>query len=114
MKEAGGGGPEGARMIGVRKLRNGGVVYELSDPEAAKWLRWEHAVFVVNFGGMSVLKERAVAIILEFVPISYNPDVLAESQKVKCNSRLEAGAIVSTRWIKLVQRWADGQQTSHL
>ena len=114
MKEAGGGGPEGVRMIGVRKLRNRGVVYELSDPEAAKWLRWEHAAFAVNFGGMSVLKERVVAIIIEFVPISYNPDVLAEIQKVEHNSRLEVGAIVLTRWIKPVQRWADGQQTSHL
>ena len=109
MKEASGGGPEGARMIGARKLRNGGVVYELSDLEAAKWLRWERATFVVNFGGTFMLKEREVAIIIEFVPISYNPDVLAESQKVEHNSRLEAGAIVSTRWIKPVQRWADGQ-----
>ena len=83
MKEAGGGGPEGARMIGVRKLRNGGVVYELSNPEAAKWLGWECAAFAVNFGGISMLKERVVAIISEFVPISYNPDMLEESQKVK-------------------------------
>ena len=102
------------RMIGARKLRNGGVMYELSDPEAAKWLRWECAAFVVNFGGTSVLKERAVAIIVEFVPILYNPDVVAESQKVKCDSRLEVGAIVSTRWIKPVKRWADGQQMAHL
>src|SRR5882724_198543 len=114
MKEASGGGPEGARMIGARKLRNGGVVYELSDPEAAKWLRWECVAFVVNFGGMSMLKERVVTIIVQFVHISYNPDVLAESQKVEHDSRLEAGAIVSMRWIKPVQRRADGQQTAHL
>ena len=114
MKEAGGGGPEGARMIGARKLRNGGVVYELSDPEAAKWLRQESAAFAVNFRGRSVLKERAVAIIIEFVLISYNPDVLAEIQKIECDYRLEAGAIVSTRWIKLVQRRADRQWTAHL
>src|SRR5882724_8979917 len=114
MKEASGGGPEGARMIGARKLRNGGVVYELSDPEAAKWLRWECVAFTVNFRGMSVLKERAVAIIIKFVPVSYNPDALAESQKVEHHSRLEVGAIVSTRWKKLLQRWEDGQRMSHL
>ena len=114
MKEASGSGLEGVRMMKARKLRNRGVVYELSDPEATKWLRWECAAFVVNFGGMSMLKERVVAIIFEFVPVSYNLDVLEESQKVECNSRIDVGAIVLTRWIQPLQRRADWRWMAHL
>ena len=63
--------------------------------------------FAVNFRGMSMLKDRTVAIIIEFISVSYNLDALAEIQKVECDSRLDAGAIVLTRWIKLLQaRWA--------
>jgi len=61
-----------------------------------------------------MLKERVVAIIFEFVPVSYNLDVLEESQKVECNSRIDVGAIVLTRWIQPLQRRADWQQMAHL
>jgi len=47
-----------------------------------------------------VLTERAVAIIVEFVPILYNPDVLWQrARRSSVIPRLELWAIVSTRWI---------------
>ena len=36
--------------------------------------------FVSNFGGTSMLKERLVSIIIEHVPVSHNPDALAEQK----------------------------------
>jgi len=41
MKDLGGSRPVSMRMVGAKKLRNGRVVYELSNIEAAKWLRGE-------------------------------------------------------------------------
>jgi len=70
--------------------------------------------FAVNFRGMSMLKDRTVAIIIEFISVSYNLDALAEIQKVECDSRLDAGALVSTKCIQLLQRRVDEQQMAHL
>jgi len=52
--------------------------------------------------------------IVEFVPSCTNPGCRWQSsQKVKCDSRLELGAIVSTV-DKAMKRWADRQQMAHL
>ena len=44
-------------MVGARKLKKGGVIYELNDVAAAEWLRREKAAFVEGFGGTSIVKE---------------------------------------------------------
>jgi len=41
MQEEGGLGPENVRMVGAKKLKNGGIVYEFSNAEVEKWLSRE-------------------------------------------------------------------------
>jgi len=60
---------ESVSMVGAKKLRNGGMVYELCSIAVAKWLRGEWEAFIVSFGGTLVVKDRCVAVIIEYVPI---------------------------------------------
>jgi len=41
-----------------------------------------------------------VSVILEYVPIAHNPDTLTENRRIKHDSDMCEGALVSTRWIK--------------
>jgi len=71
------------KVIGVKRLQNGGVVYDLNNPEAATWLRKEKTDFTKHFGGASVIKDKTVSIIAEYIPIAHNTDVLGENRIIK-------------------------------
>ena len=102
------------RVVGAKKLSNRGIMYELDKPETANWVRKEKAAFTARFGGSTVVKDRATSVLVEFVPVAHSPDALTENRRIKCDSRLEEGVLLSTRWIKPVQRHTMGQQAAHL
>jgi len=52
---------------------------------------------VGNFIGTSVLKERPVSVIIEYMPILHNPDTLEERQRVETDSGLERCVLISSR-----------------
>jgi len=82
--------------------------------ETASWVRKEKAAFTAGIEGTVVVRDRATPVIVEFVPVAHSPDALAENRRVKHDSRLEEGSLISTRWIKLLQRHAPGQNAAHL
>jgi len=55
------------------------------------------------------MKEKAVSVMVEYIPTSHSPDVLAENRKIECDSGLAAEDLISMRWIKPEQRWVPGQ-----
>ena len=99
----------GVGEIRAKWLCNGGIVYEFGSPETPTWLHNERTTFVASFGGTSVVKEKAVMVLIEYVPTLHNPDVLTENRKIKWDSKIEEDTLLTTRWIKLVQRRALGQ-----
>ena len=62
-----------------------GVVYELDSPETA-WLRRERARFTAKFGGMSIVRDETVLVIVENVPTSHSTDALAVNRKIERDS----------------------------
>ena len=106
--------PNEVKVIGAKKLQNGGVVYELNNPEAASWLRQEKPNFTKIFGESAVIKDKTTMVIAEYVPIAHNPNALGEYRKIKQESGLSPESIASTGWIKLVTRRVAGQRTAHL
>src|SRR5882724_3177545 len=71
------------KVIGVKRLQNGGVVYDLNNPEAATWLHKEKTDFTKHFGGASVIKDKKVSVIAKYIPIAHNTDVLGENRIIK-------------------------------
>ena len=103
-----------ARALGAKRLRNGGVVYEFDSPETATWLRRDRTAFTEKFGGMSIVRDKAIPILVEYVPTSHSTDALAENGKIERDSGIGEGTLLSTRWIKPVHRRAAGQHMAHL
>jgi len=60
------------------------------------------------------MKEKAISVMVEYVPTSHSPDVLAENRKIECNSGLAAEDLISTRCIKPEQRQVPGKCITHL
>jgi len=106
--------PTETRIVGAKKLQNGGIVYELNSPESATWLRKEKTEFTKHYDGASIIKDKAVSILVEYIPITHNPDALGESKKIERETGLPTDSIDSTRWIKPMSRRTVGQHTAHL
>jgi uncharacterized protein YoxC len=105
---------EEVSFVGAKILTNGGVVYELNKPTAAEWVQANKAQFVEKLGGASVVKERAVSVLVEYVPLTHAPEALGELRKIERDSRLPTDALLSTRWIKPAGRRTQGQRSAHL
>ena len=69
---------------------------------------------MAKFSGTVVIKDQAVSVIVEYVPLSHSPDAFAELRKVKHESGLPNDTIILTRWIKPVHRQTEGQRSAHL
>ena len=107
-------GPNKLKVLSAMRLRNCSIVYEFDSPKMATWLHKEKDRFAASFGGTSVVKDKSVPVLIEFVPTTHNPDALAENRKIEHDSRIEANSLQSTRWIKPVQRRAARQRMAHL
>jgi len=68
------------RALGAKRLHNGGVVYELDSPETATWLCRDRAVFIEKFRGTSIVRDKAIPVLVEYVPTSHSTDSLAENK----------------------------------
>ena len=86
-------------FVGARKLRNGGVIYELGSVEAVQWIKSQTNMtnFLQVFSATSVIKQRAYSIIVEYISLTFEPtnrDQLAEIEKV---NSLNRNKILSTK-----------------
>ncbi|KAF8515673.1 hypothetical protein JB92DRAFT_3114809 [Gautieria morchelliformis] len=105
---------EAPRFVGVKKLVNGGIVFDLETQEAAEVIQTRREDFLRKFSTSAVVKERSACVIMGYVPVSHAPDALAEYTRIEHNSGLPDGTLESTRWIKPVQRRSPGQWTGWL
>jgi hypothetical protein len=70
--------------------------------------------FTSKFSGTATIKDRALTVIVEYVPLSHSPEALAEMRKIERDSKLPIGSLLSTRWIKPIQRRTAGQRSAHI
>jgi len=107
-------GPSKPAAVGAKRLQNGGVVYKLDSPETAAWICKEKVAFTNHFSAASVVKDKAVSVLIEYVPVAHNPDTLAENRNIECDSRISADTLLAMRWIKPVHRRTPRQCTAHV
>jgi len=81
MKSSGRSRLESMRIMGVKKLRNGGIVYKLSSVEAAKWLRGERTAFMENFRGTSIVKKTGGSLLSLNTCQSHTPQCAGRKQE---------------------------------
>ncbi|PIL37605.1 transcription factor [Ganoderma sinense ZZ0214-1] len=108
------GAPAGTKFVAARTLANGGVILECAQVEQAQWMRENVAEFSRAFGGKAILRLRPYRVVVEFVPISFDPHEASAWREVEEVSGMAPNSITEARWIKPTIRRRREQRVAHL
>jgi hypothetical protein len=109
--------PEAGNLfIGAQRLQRGGVLYLMTSAGAANWVKKPEVrtAFLDHFGGIAVMRDRGHNIVLEYVPVQYNPQDNPTLRSIETTSQLPEHEILAARWIKDIAKRAPGQRTAFI
>jgi len=97
-------------------LRNGGLLLELNSDEAANWLRSDGIItsFLGNLGSGASIKNRTYQIIVQFVPVTFDPANDEHIRGFEENNDIAIGSIAKMDWIKPKKDRKNGQKVATL
>ncbi|KAG2139672.1 hypothetical protein DEU56DRAFT_735500, partial [Suillus clintonianus] len=97
------------------RLRNGGLIIELTSTDAANWIRLpENRLKIIEVLGIPAsIKERRFSIIVPFMQTSSEIENTDWLRLVEEENDLNKGAIKSAQWIKPRLRRAPNQRVAH-
>jgi len=115
MESAALGSPEGIAFVGADILRSGTVAYHLNTLDAARWLQKDTntRAFMSHFGGASLAKPMLIHTLVEFVPLTFDPNLLSAVEGVERNSGLPLRSLLFAKFIKQKERRHSGQTLGH-
>ena len=96
--------------------RNGNIVIEMMNELAAQRLR-ENTVkqaFIDKLDPKAVFKDHSYTIVLQFVPVSFNPSQRANLTDLERENGWKEGSVLTAQWIKPPERRANDQQVAHI
>jgi hypothetical protein len=107
--------PERVVFVGAQRVRSGAIVFHLNTVAAAEWIRMPRRMgtFLEKMGGTSIFKPRSFSVVVEFVPVSFNPDLGNALGEIEEHSGIEKGGLTQARFIKPVARRQPGQRCVH-
>ncbi|KAJ6619246.1 hypothetical protein B0H10DRAFT_1793767, partial [Mycena sp. CBHHK59/15] len=107
--------PSECRFLGATLLRNGTVVLHMNSVVAANWLRLPERMreFLAGMGGTSIFKQRNPSLVMEFVPVSFDPSRDGALKVLEEDNNLGKGEIANARFIKKVENRRSRQHSAH-
>ena len=102
------------RVKGVVLLCNGGLLLELDLAEAADWMCDEanHASILRNIGSGASIKNRSYQVIVQFIPVRFDPDDDEMCRDFETTNDLQPNSILKTEWIKPVKDRRENQRVA--
>lgn len=109
-------GSDGFVFVGVDRLSNGGIVYEMNNEKATEWIREEKNA--TTFGQLldetAQIIPRSFPLVVPFVPLTFNPDNEADLREVEETNQLPGGSIKRARYVKPADRRRPDQRMGHV
>ncbi|KAH9913720.1 uncharacterized protein B0H18DRAFT_839673, partial [Fomitopsis serialis] len=107
--------PKGMAFLTVRRLREGGLLYEVNTKEGATWLQHQDNKkrFTDRFGLESAIRARHYACLLRGVPTYFRPgddDALRDLEHANGWDRHD---LTAAHWIKPEDKRRDGQKSAY-
>jgi hypothetical protein len=108
--------PDNISFLSAKNVQNGGILYELNAPGSAKWINAlaNRSKFLNHFGTDIIIKEQVYQILLENIPISFNPNSKIALSEMECKGGLKQDNITKARYIKPIMRYNPNQRTAHI
>ncbi|KAJ7346401.1 hypothetical protein DFH08DRAFT_701205, partial [Mycena albidolilacea] len=69
--------------------------------------------FLEAMGGTSSYKERLYNVVVQYVPVTFDPAGRGTLDVVATDNGLPKGALAKARWIKPIERRKHGQRVAH-
>ncbi|KAG0692616.1 hypothetical protein DFH29DRAFT_817331 [Suillus ampliporus] len=100
----------------INQYRNGGIVIEMLTPEGATYLKKKDikAEFIEKLDPTAMLKDRAYPVVIQFVPLTFNPSSEDQLRKLEQENSWESGAITPAHWIKPPEKRNDKQRVVYV
>ena len=97
-------------------LRNGGLLLELNSDEAASWLKSDEIIasFLENVGSGASVKNRTYQVIVQFVPVSFDPAAEENIRTYEEHNNIAAGSVAKAEWIKPIKDRKKNQKVATL
>ena len=116
MRETGHSPPEGARFLTVKRLRHGGLLYELNTKEAASWLQQPENMrpFTANYGMEAFIRAKHYPCLVRNAPAYLQPTNPNELREMETENEWNRNEILAAHWIKPIDKRRPGQQRAHL
>ncbi|KAF9056175.1 hypothetical protein BJ165DRAFT_1522120 [Panaeolus papilionaceus] len=113
MANEGGTVPEGVKFIDARRLRNGGVMMMVNTVEGALWVKTEGKEGIIGkMGGTVTMKEKTIKVIVDFVPVEFDPSNESTIREIEQYNGLEDRSIASANFFKKIIHRDSWQKTS--
>jgi hypothetical protein len=105
--------PEHDMFVSAQKLQRGDILYVIRTGQGAAWLRrvGVREAFISNFGSPVLIQKRVHRLVIENVPVSFNPTML---EILAIQNDIPPDTISNARWIKREANRKPGQTTAFL
>ncbi|KAF9443080.1 hypothetical protein P691DRAFT_680264 [Macrolepiota fuliginosa MF-IS2] len=103
-------------FIAVKKLKNGGTVFELGSKVGAEWIKQSsiQGEFIKNLDTEATIKDRTIQLKVKFVPMYHNKHMEALKRSTITVNGMEDRQVRGVRWLKNLVRWRSGQTVAML
>ncbi|KAG2343433.1 hypothetical protein BDR05DRAFT_841070, partial [Suillus weaverae] len=100
----------------ARKLPYGGILYELNAPTSAEWINipTNRSTFLNHFGTDIIIKDHTFHLLLENVPISFDPNSQIALAEMEHKGGLRRDDVAKAHYIKPIARCNPNQRTAHV
>lgn len=108
--------PRDLKFTSVRRMKKGGILFDINTDEAADWLRVGETQkdFTKHFSATAIVQGYQFRVLAEFVPISFEAESNQAAICIEEANGLPAGTIVEVGWVKRADRRSATQQVAHL
>ncbi|KAG1854753.1 hypothetical protein C8R48DRAFT_660903 [Suillus tomentosus] len=111
----------------VTQYQNGGTIIEMIEEEAAAYIKRQRTSRSWNIRPIRTsdpsdpkscmynkYHDRAYPVIIQFVPLTFNPSDQTQIQDVEQENKWEPGTITSAKWVKPPSKHSPSQRVAHL
>ena len=105
-----------ANVQHITKLRNGGLILQFENKEAAEWFKQTEILTSIlpKIDSLATLKNRTFQILVPRVPVTFETENEESLRELEEQNGMKDGILRKARWIKPTYRRALGQRYAHL
>ena len=108
--------PHHMSFIGVKKLQNSNVLYQLNSKDAATWLQASEVqkAFREKYGGTSNICNKLHYVIAKFVPVMFDTRSSFTHAKIEQDNFIGLDLIAYSKYIKLSHLCTGNQRVAYI